>query len=322
MGFNHVHATELYLAALSGSQDSSLLFTKFPYAGIVKTFSKNKSITDSAAAGTALSTGVKTINGTIGMDSAMQCSLQNVAESAHAFGRPVGILSTVSIDHATPAAFYAHKPLRSSFYEIGSDLPVSGYEFFAGAGFIDPGNRKHKKGVNLFDQVIENGYTVIRGMQAYRQHPKDVDKIILLQEESCNSDCVPFAIDRKAGDLSLPEMTKEAIDFLYARNAGFFMMVEGGMIDWAAHSNDAATTFREVIDFDHAIRNAFDFYKAHPDSTLIVVTADHETGGLGIGTKRYTLDMPSLAAQANSKSYLSKAIRQLNKEASHTGNPV
>lgn len=321
MGMNHVNGTEMYLAARQNRIGREpLTFTTFPYAGIVTTFSKSSPITDSAAAGTALATGTKTLNGTIGMDSAQQVSLHNLAEMAHEKGYPVGLITTVSIDHATPAVFYSHKPLRSTFYEIGTELPTSGFEFFAGAGLMEPTNWRNHKDPNLFDLIARSGYTLIRGNADYSRQATQADKIILLQDESCNPDCIPFAIDRQEGDLALPEMTALGIEFLAKQHKGFFMMVEGGKIDWAAHSNDGATVFAEVIDFDQAVRKAYDFYLQKPDSTLIVVTADHETGGLGLGTRRYKMNLAILANQRMSEALLSVEVlnMRLAAQAAHT----
>jgi len=128
---------------------------------------------------------------------------------------------------------------------------------------------------------------------------------------------LPYAIDRKEGDLTLAEITESAISFLTkGKDKGFFLMVEGGKIDWACHSNDPATAFNEVIDMDNAIRVAYEFYKKHPKETLIVVTADHETGGLGLGTSKYELHLKSLANQKESQEELSRSITDLRKTKS------
>ena len=109
--------------------------------------------------------------------------------------------------------------------------------------------------------------------------------------------------------MSLEEITQAGINFLYKKNPdGFFLMVEGGKIDWACHSNDAATVFREVIDFDKAIKNAYDFYQKHPDETLIVVTADHETGGISLGTGAYEIHTDLLQYQNKSAETFSKLV--------------
>ncbi len=123
---------------------------------------------------------------------------------------------------------------------------------------------------------------------------------------------IPYAIDRKENDLTLQDITRSAINFLSKDlNKGFFLMVEGGKIDWACHSNDAATAIREIQDFDEAIRVAYEFYSQHPDETLIVITADHETGGLVLGTGPYKLNLQVLKNQKVSEVGLTRIINQL-----------
>ena len=139
-------------------------------------------------------------------------------------------------------------------------------------------------------------------------------KMILIQEEGKDPSCLPYAIDRKSDDLTLAQITESAIDFLTkGKNKGFFLMVEGGKIDWACHANDAATVFNEVKDMDDAIKVAYEFYKKHPKETLIVVTADHETGGIVLGTGRYELNLKALQYQKHSADGLSKQISELRK---------
>ncbi|WP_373798738.1 alkaline phosphatase, partial [Bacteroides heparinolyticus] len=283
MGVNQVNGTEMYLAELEGRIGiKPLLFTTFPVAGMATTFSATNSVTDSSAAGTALSTGEKTYNGAIGMDDNKNV-LQTVAEKAKKAGKKVGVTTSVSVDHATPAAFYAHQPNRSMYYEIALDLPKAGFDFYAGGGFLKPTTTADKKEApSIFPIFEENGYTIARGLDEYRSKAAKADKMILIQKEGAEPSCLPYAIDRKEGDLTLAEITESAISFLTkGKDKGFFLMVEGGKIDWACHSNDPATTFNEVVDMDNAVRVAYDFYKKHPKETLIVITADHETGGLG-----------------------------------------
>mgnify|MGYP000222963950 FL=1 len=124
--------------------------------------------------------------------------------------------------------------------------------------------------------------------------------MILIQKEGAEPSCLPYAIDRQEGDLTLAEITESAISFLTkGSNKGFFLMVEGGKIDWACHGNDPATVFEEVVDMDNAIKVAYEFYKKHPKETLIVVTADHETGGLGLGTGKYELQLKALPSRSS-----------------------
>ena len=315
MGVNQVNGTEMYLAEQEGRIGAkSLLFTTFPVASVATTFSATNSVTDSSAAGTALATGSKTYNGAIGMDDQKQ-PLQSVAAQAKAAGKKVGVATSVSVDHATPAAFYAHQPDRDMYYEIATDLPKAGFDFYAGGGFLKPTTTADKKEAPSIFPIIEAaGYTVARGLQEYQAKAAEAGKMVLIQKEGSAPNCLPYAIDRQEGDLSLAEITQSAIDFLTkGKDKGFFLMVEGGKIDWACHGNDAATVFHEVVDMDNAIRVAYEFYKKHPKETLIVVTADHETGGLGLGTGPYKLNLKVLDAQKQSKDELSRAITNLRR---------
>lgn len=315
MGVNQVNGTEMYLAEKEGRIGlKPLNFTQFPVVNVATTYSKYNSVTCSAAAGTALATGSKTKNGTIGMDSLHKEPLYSVAVKAKNAGKKVGITTSVSVDHATPAAFYAHQPNRSMYYEIGTDLPKTGFDFYAGAGFLQPNNKKDSTAVNLFELYDREGYTLIRGMEEYVNRAGEAAKVIFIQKEGSDKGSLPYAIDRQEGDLTLAQITENAIQFLTRNNDnGFFLMVEGGKIDWACHSNDAATVFNEVVDMAEAIQKALDFYNQHPDETLIVVTADHETGGIVLGTGKYALNLQALQYQKLSKEELTKAIQELGK---------
>ena len=306
MGSNQVLGAEMYRSALQGEPLGRVqtLMTTFPYSGSAGSYSKSNGITDSAAAGTCLATGQKTKNGMLGLgpDSTR---LTTIAEELKAQGWGIGIMTTVAIDHATPGAFYGHVAKRSMYYEIGQQLSESGFDFFGGAGFHYPQGKKNKEEVNLYRLAEERGYTVVHGMEELSEIPEsrytDISKMILVQKDddqgAKHGSNLPYAIDRKEGDLSLQQIVSTAIPFLAARHERFFMMVEGGMIDYACHSDDAATAFGEVWDMDEAMHEAYAFYKQHPDETLIIVTADHETGGLALGNSDYTLHLNMLQNQ-------------------------
>ena len=308
MGVNQVLGTEMYLSELKGEIGvTPLLFTQFPYSTMATTFSATNGVTDSAAAGTALATGKKTKNGSLGVTKDSE-KVNSVASWAKENGYRVGVSTSVSIDHATPAAFYAHQDKRSAAYQIGLDLIETNFDFYAGSDFVDPNNNKAKDGKayeSLYDLVQKAGFTIARGYKDYQKKAKKADKMILFQTEKAsqkNNSSIPYAIDRKKGDLSLAEITRAGINFLSKDlSKGFFLMVEGGKIDWAGHANDAATNFREVIDIDEAIKVAYEFYSQHPDETLIVVTADHETGGISIGNGSYNLNLQALKSQKMSE---------------------
>ena len=316
MGVNQVNGTEMYYAELQNGRIGvePLLFTQFPVATMATTFSATNSVTDSAAAGTALSTGKKTYNHAISVGEDKK-PMETIAEKAKKAGKKVGVATSVSVDHATPAAFYAHQPDRNMYYEIALDLPKANFDFYAGGGFQKPTKTHDKKDApSIFPIFEEAGYTVARGYNDYKAKADKAQKMILIQEEGKNPGCLPYAIDREEDDLTLAQITESAIDFLKkGKDKGFFLMVEGGKIDWATHSNDAATVFNEIKDMDAAVKVAYEFYKKHPKETLIVITADHETGGIVLGSGRYDLNLKVLQYQKKSTDGLSKRISELRK---------
>ncbi len=316
MGVNQVNGTEMFLAEKEGCIGvKPLNFTQFPVINFATTYSKYNSVTCSAAAGTALATGTKTKNGTIGMNSLRKGPLYSVAVQARKAGKKVGIATSVSIDHATPAAFYAHQPDRGMYYEIATDLPETGFDLYAGAGFLQPENKKDSAAPVIYDVFRDSGYVLARGAEEFSAKAGNASKIVFIQQEGADKGSLPYAIDRKAGDLTLAQITGNAIDFLSRENKnGFFLMVEGGKIDWACHNNDAATIFNEIADMAEAVQKALDFYQKHPDETLIVITADHETGGISLGTGAYALNLKVLEHQKASEEELTAKIKALRKE--------
>ena len=318
MGVNQVNLTETYLAAIQGRIGvEPLVFTGFPATGFVTTYSATNGVTDSAAGGTALATGVKTRNGAVGMTDEETFVPVSVAEVAKAAGAAVGIATSVSIDHATPASFYAHVPNRSMYYEIGKDLVRTGFDFYAGSDFLKPKPDNSTEPDDLYGLCLKAGYTIARGHDDYcKKAPAAKGGMILFQDKgAADRSSLPYAINRKAGELTLAEITQAGIDYLNYRNKdGFFLMVEGGKIDWACHANDAATVIKEVIDMDQAVRVAYDFYLQHPDETLIVITADHETGGLALGIGPYELHTDLLQYQTMSADLYTQHIAQLRKQ--------
>ena len=318
MGVNQVLGTEMYLSELKGEIGvTPLLFTQFPYSTMATTFSATNGVTDSAAAGTALATGKKTKNGALGVTKDSE-RVNSVASWAKENGYRVGVSTSVSIDHATPSAFYAHQDKRSAAYQIGLDLIETNFDIYAGSDFVDANNAQAKDGKtyeSLYSLAQKAGFTIARGYKDYQKKAKKADKMILFQTEKAsqkNNSSIPYAIDRKKGDMSLAEITRAGINFLSKDlSKGFFLMVEGGKIDWAGHANDAATNFREVIDMDEAVKVAYEFYSQHPDETLIVVTADHETGGMSIGNGSYNLNLQALKSQKMSEEEFTLLINGL-----------
>jgi alkaline phosphatase len=318
MGVNQVNAAETYLGALEGKIGiKELCFPSFPYSAMVNTQSGTNGVTDSAAGGTALATGCKSHNGTIGMLSDKETPVTSIAKWAHDKGAAVGVATTVSVDNATPAAFYAHVPSRGQTYNIGVQLASSGYDFFAGSDFVTPDNPS-KGGDNLYQQAEKAGYTIAKGYKDYQKKAKKADKMILFQTDEANKQDrseIPYACDRAKSDLTISEITRAAINFLTKKQGekdGFFLMVEGGKIDHACHANDPAAFIKELIDMDDAVKVAYEFYQQHPDETLIIVTADHETGGMVLGRGAYELHLDLLRYANMSISKLGKELHKLH----------
>lgn len=244
-----------------------LSFVDFPVCGYAHTGNIDGDVTDSAAAVTAISCGQKTENGYLGLD-ADGNRLTTFAEVFRDEGRKIGILTTVSLDHATPAGFYAHVDSRRSYSLIADDLFASGFDFFAGGRFHDTPNAE--------DLALENGYTLVYSPDG----AADISGRLIVSSDLTFGDYgVSPAIDGGERDGWLADCTSLAIDDLTQQN-GFFMMVEGGRIDYFCHYNDAASFVAELLDFDQAVAAAIAFYEAHPYETLILVTGDHETGSV------------------------------------------
>ena len=294
MGPSHVLGTELYLGELQGviGRPQKLCFTQFPESAFVTTYSATNGVTDSAASGTALSTGHKTYNAAIGVGRDT-VEVYSVAADLADKGMAIGVATTVPINHATPSAFYAHNISRHNYDEIAPWMLEAGYDFYAG-GDVKGYDETRK---NVYDKAKEQGYAIARGYNDYLAKAEGAEKIMLYQKDVATE--LPYAINRTEKDLTLAQITAAGIDFLEEKSKkGFFMMIEGGKIDYAAHNDDGATVFQEVLDFDAAVAVAYEFYKKHKDETLIIVTADHETGGLVLGYRGdYTLNLKALSSQ-------------------------
>ena len=317
MGPHQVLATEMYLAELEGRIGRTpLLMTTFPYSGQVATFSTSSGITDSAASGTCLASGIKTNNGMIGQGPDTT-DVVSVATRLKEQGWGVGIMTSVTIDHATPSAHYAHTPSRNNYYIIGTQLTESDFDFFGGSGFSRPQDKNNPSAPNLYDLCQEKGYLLAGGYAAAKANVGAPKMIVVpearLADRSRGAGALPYAIDRQKGDLSLAQIVEVAIEQL-GQHERFFMMAEGGKIDYASHANDGGTVLREVQDFDNAIKVAYDFYMQHPDETLIVITADHETGGMALGNSDYVLNLKVLAEQKCSSDLLSDQLGNLQKQ--------
>jgi alkaline phosphatase len=283
MAMSQISSAEVFSTARS-SKDinvTKLGFTQFPVAGLTTTYDAGTFITDSASAGTAIATGNKTLSGVINMDAGKIQQYKTIAEYAHDAGMKVGIVSSVTLNHATPASFYAKVPSRSNYYDIAVQLASSGFEYFGG-GLIDQRTGKNKDQKDAVEIAKANGYTYVDTKNSFNSLTKGSGKVIAVNQVIQDSGSMPYEIDRQPDDLSLADYTRKGIELL-DNPAGFFMMVEGGKVDWACHANDAGAAIYDVLSMDAAIREAVDFAKQHPGETLIVVTGDHETGGLTIG---------------------------------------
>ena len=296
-----------------------LSFSAFPVLGWAVTHSESNLITDSAAAGTALSTGSKTKNGMLatGPDST---ALESISYKIHDAGYKVGISSTVGINHATPAAFYGHNVNRGNYYEIASEIPASEFEFFAGGGAIESTGDDEDR-VSVYKAIEKGGYVIAEGMDDFAARKDGAEKMMLLQKDGRLRTELPYAIDMnmKEDDMTQADLVRASIDFLYDENGeGFFVMSEGGRIDWASHGNDTKAVILETLSLSDAVAEAVRFYNEHPDETLIVVTADHETGGLTLSwEKGYNLYFDKLEEISCSKDKVSEEERERMNEISH-----
>ena len=333
MGFTHIAAAESYLSykvdKLGGEQ---LLMSSLPYIGTATTHSADRHITCSSAAGTAIACGVKAKNNTLGVDE-YGMAATSVAMELKDSGYRIGLVTNVGINHATPAAFYAHCTDREDFYGISQQIPSSGFDMLGGSGFLD------SKGADGTSEPIDiwlekQGYTVCYGPEEFKSVSKDKDAAIFCQERYRGKDAVDYSPDiRKAEETPLAEIVGLAIEYLGDEDR-FFIMCEGGTIDWTSHYNTTMPMIENLIEFDEAIKTAYDFYLKHKDETLIVVTSDHETGGitLGQGGKK-TIRWDKLEKQwiESGKKYTlsDEENRKMNEEcgigwttAAHTGGAV
>ena len=257
-----------------------LNFMNFESVGSAVTYDSNSFAPDSASTATSLSTGHKTYSGTINMDETGTTAYETIAEKVHdQLGMKVGIISSVNINHATPAAFYAHQASRSNYYEIGLELVESGFEYFAGGALLKPTGAEEDQ-TDLYQLAEEAGYQVVK-TQAEAETVTE-GPVLIVDEHLADDDAMAYELDRTDDMWALADYVEKGIEVL-DNEKGFFMMCEGGKIDWACHANDAASTIHDTQALADAVQVAIDFAEEHPEETLILVTGDHETGGLTIG---------------------------------------
>lgn len=279
-----------------GGPSHHLAIDTMPEAAMVTTYSASNYVTDSAAAATALATGVKTNNGMLGMNPDKK-KIRTILEAAQGMGKATGLVTTVTITHATPAGFIAHVANRGEETAIAEQMAVSGINVLMGGGksrFVpqDVKGSSRKDSRNIIDEMKGKGYTFI-----------DTNDALL----SCNSSKILglFWDGYRPGDKlepALSDMAGKAIDALSKDKDGFFLMVEGGQIDSEAHGNNIRGAVNQTVDFDKAVARALEFAKAD-GRTLVVVTSDHDTGGSAVKDSSDSLNVKWI-------------------DGGHTGNPV
>lgn len=269
-------------------QPAPLNFMGFPVAGAQYTYNTDSYCPDSASTATAIATGEKTASGYLSISADGERSMDTIAERLkREKGYRVGIVTSVNVNHATPAAFYAHRPGRGDSYAIGCDLIASGFDYIAGGEFMA---RRGDDGAeaDLHQLAAEAGYEVACTYdQAASLQPGS--KAIAISEALADNQAFSYALDRAEGEWSLADYLRKGLEVLLpggagsADDQGFFLMCEGGKIDWACHGNDCAAMIGEVRALEESVAVALEFAADHPDETLIIVTGDHETGGLTLG---------------------------------------
>lgn len=312
MGMGPVMAAQTYNRTVLGNTEP-LTMMQFPVVAWCQTWSASNTTTDSAAAGTALSTGTKTKNGMLGM-SPDTIPATSMATVLHNDGWGVGLTTTVAADDATPGAFYAHVPHRGMHRDIDLQFAESGYEFLGGAGLYGLNGDHHDE---ILDAMKANGVQTLFGRDAIPAI--DSRRVCLLNTERGHVWNVGYTIDSLDTRIDLPLMARTCLAHLEKHSPDrFFMMVEGGNIDHALHANDGAAAVIETLNFDEALRVAYDFYLKHPDETLIVVTADHDTGGLAMGNNivKYSSNFPYLPYQTKSKEEFSEECKAMLRDRS------
>lgn len=282
MGMGHVNATEAYNRDILKAE-APLLMMQFPVAAQVRTYSASDPVTDSAASGTALSTGHKTNNGMVGMD-ADTTVVYSISRKLMEAGYAVGVATTVYGDDATPSAFYAHAQNRKMYPEISGQAVNSGLTFL-GAAMFQGMYDKEGNPTSWLNDMKKGGYTLMEGFSATENLKKWPEKMLMISSKPYGTQA-GYTLDSIPGANTLTQLTQACLGQLqHSGKDKFFMMVEAGNIDWGGHANDGATVIKEILNFQEAIDVAYKFYLEHPEETLIVITADHDTGGMALGRK-------------------------------------
>ncbi len=370
MGNPQVAATQYYLGSIQNPDSpypipADLSFTRFPSLGMVTTYDASSFCPDSASTATSMASGEKTLSGVINYDVTLTKPFKLITEYAKEAGKKVGVISSVSVDHATPAAYYAKQPSRNDYYEIAvQGVTGKTVDYLAGGGFKKPtgankdqtdlmdyyakqpsrndyyeiavqgvtgktvdylagGGFKKPTGANkdqtdLMELAAQNGWNIPSSKEEILSLTAESGRVLAINPVLQDSKAIHYEIDRErlAAEgqdlLSLADFVQAGINVLDNEN-GFFMMCEGGKIDWSGHANDAATSIHETLALSDAVQVAVDFAAEHPDETLILVTADHETGGMTIGfaTTAYDTHFDYLTRQKISFTDFDSVIAQL-----------
>jgi alkaline phosphatase len=252
-------------------------FSKFPIVGLSRTSSSSHKITDSAAGATAFASGIKTYNAAIGVDADTN-AVPTIVEQLSAKGWNTGVIATSSVTHATPACFYAHTALRSMQEEIARQMTYSELDFVAAGGYKWFLNRADS--VNYLDSLTANGFVVDTTSINTILGNGDKKPVYLLAADEMPT------INQGRGSFLL-DATNKAIAHLSAKPEPFMLMIEGSQIDWGGHANDADYLITELLDFDKTVGVVFDYAKEQ-GNTLVIITADHETGGFTLAGERKT----------------------------------
>ncbi len=320
MGLGHVNATEAYNRDVLKSEQPILMMT-FPVASQARSYSASSPITDSAAAGTALSTGYKTKNSMIGMNPD-SVAINSIAVDFMNAGYAVGVGTTVQADDATPAAWYVHAQNRGIKETHAPQAAASGLSFLAGGRFklSGAGGVAFKEFINT---MRKGGYEIAEGFAAFNELKRKGGKLpqkVMMYPENNTWGQVGYTIDSIPGAMTCAQITEACLQTLEGVNPDkFLMMIEGGNIDWAAHANDGGGVIKEILNFQDAINVAYQFYLRHPSETLIVVTADHDTGGMSLGRNGGRYNIAYADAQKISKDTFADWTRNWGK---NTQNPT
>ena len=296
MGNPQVTATQYYLGSIENPDSefpvpADLSFTQFESLGLMTTYDASTFCPDSASTASSMASGEKTLSGVINYDVTLTTPFKLITEYAKEAGRKIGVISSVSVDHATPAAYYAKQPSRNDYYQIAvQGVTGETVDYLAGGGFkrLNGDDPENNPQTDLMELAAENGWTIANTNEDIRALNAESGRVLAINPTLQDSKAIHYEIDRERlvaegqDILSLADFVQKGIDVLDNEN-GFFMMCEGGKIDWAGHANDAATSIHETLALSDAVQVAVDFAQEHPEETLIIVTADHETGGMTIG---------------------------------------